>query len=161
VHTVCVEVQPVSHAPFTQRWPMSHAAPHAPQFAALESRSTHEPLHCVAPESHVHAPAAQVAVPPHWCAQAPQLSPLVCRSTHALLQSVRLDAHDVVHVPALQTWSAAQAVPQAPQLVGSLLTCAQTPRHRCPPPAQTHAPAEQTVPPVHRVPHAPQLSASD
>jgi hypothetical protein len=120
VHIVCVEVHPVSHAPLMQRWPMPHAAPHAPQFAALVCRSTQSPLHSVAPVSQVQVPAAQVAVAPHWCAQAPQLSVLVCTSTHALLQSVRLDAHVVVQVPALQTWSAAQAMPQPPQLVGSL-----------------------------------------
>lgn len=69
------------HFPSSQIWPDAHAAPHAPQFAELDCRSTHEPLQRVGvaplqPLTHWNAPpelAAQVgAGSAHAAPHAPQ-----------------------------------------------------------------------------------------
>jgi hypothetical protein len=49
-------------------------------------------------------------------AQVPQWLPSEVRSTHAPPHSVVPALQPVSHWPALQTWSAAQVLPQAPQL---------------------------------------------
>jgi hypothetical protein len=93
--------------------------------------------------------------------QAPQSFESVWSDTHEPLQLVRAVPHVVVQTPALQTWFAPQAMPQAPQFCASVAVSVQAPPHVVSPVGQAHAEAVQTVPPVHFVPHLPQLVESD
>ena len=74
----------------------------------------------------------------------PQWAALALTSTHAT-PHIRLGAGQVVmQVPPAQTWPAAQALPQAPQLATSLSRSRQaSPQSRSDPVhTRTHAPAE-------------------
>jgi hypothetical protein len=80
--------------------------------------------------------------------------------THALLQSVSVTAQLVVQAPWEQTWEDAQALPQAPQLCGSLWVEVQVPLHLIPLFMQRHCPSWQDVPAPQRIPQPPQLELS-
>jgi hypothetical protein len=71
-------------------------------------------------------------------------------------------AHWSAHWPWEQTWPAAQAVPQAPQLAGSSWVSKQRFPHFVVPPRQstTHEPREQTRLASQALPHAPQFAGS-
>ena len=58
--------------------------------------------------------------------QAPQLFPSVCVLTQAPEQLTRPDSHTVRHVPLVQTPPARHALPQPPQLRGSLRMSTQS-----------------------------------
>ena len=66
------------------------------------------------------------------------------------------------HSPFTQARPAPQAVPHAPQLVGSVLRSRQPSRHRLVPPPQesAHAPWEQTSPSAHFLSQPPQCARS-
>jgi len=71
----------------------------------------------------------------------------------------------VLQRPAVQLWPLAQTLPQAPQLLGSLVVLEQAPLHRtCPvgqlPPPEAQIPLIQTSPDGQTWPHAPQLFGS-
>src|SRR6185436_1999935 len=65
-------------------------------------------------------------------------------------------------LPPEQTSPASQAVPQAPQFFGSMVTSTQALPHLVLPPAQLrpHTPAEQTSPAAQTVPQVPQFFGS-
>jgi hypothetical protein len=167
-------VSPVGQvqAPSVQVAPVGHAAPHAPQFAALVLVSMHSVPPPPGPPCTVQRvwPLAQPVVQPlltHVSApmqrfpQPPQLALLLVVSTHWLLQEVRLPLH--THSPFEQLAPLPQALLQAPQLLGSLSVLTQAPPQLvCPPSvshSRTHWPPEQT-PPSHLFPHPPQLFGS-
>ena len=56
-------------------------------------------------------------------------------------------------------WRIPQAVPQAPQFVGSAMRLRHTPPHEVAPVGHAQCPAVHCVPPEQTVPHAPQLLA--
>jgi hypothetical protein len=66
-----------------------------------------------------------VVPPPHTVPHAPQLPLSVCSSTHVLPQTTWPAGH--VHLPETHVWSAAQAVPHAPQLLGFEFVSTQAP----------------------------------
>jgi hypothetical protein len=116
----------------------AHARPQAPQLAGLVCVSTQTLPHRIWGLEQAQAPFAQVAPPEQVRLQAPQWLFEVCRWTHAPPQLVRPAAQLAAHAPALHAWPAGQAVPQAPQFIGSL--AAST--HFVPP--QSRVPAGQT-----------------
>jgi hypothetical protein len=65
-------------------------------------------------------------------------------------------------MPAEQTWPAAQASPQAPQLAGSTLVVTQLSPHWVVPPVHSswHSPAVQVCPAAQASPQSPQFLAS-
>jgi hypothetical protein len=63
----------------------------------------------------------------------------------------------IMQAPLVQTWPMLQALPQAPQLAGSLRVLTQLPEQLVVPEGQAQEPPTQAVPPVHAVPQAPQL----
>jgi hypothetical protein len=139
--------QLVTQAPAAQLWPGAHATPQAPQWDGSRWRSAH--WRAPAPSAQVARPAAQVVAqaPPeqtwpagHAVPQAPQLVLSVWRLAQATrappsppcAQAVCPVGQTTWHAPATQLWPAAQALPQAPQLAGSVITDAQTaPHSRC------------------------------
>lgn len=68
--------------------PMSHAVPHAPQFAGSPVKSEQDPPQFVVPCGHAHLPAVHVAVLLQTTPQPPQLVVSLRMSTHAPAQKV-------------------------------------------------------------------------
>jgi len=108
-------------------------------------------------------PPAQVASPPHTLPQVPQLVALLDSLTHAPLQFVVPEAQFRAQAPAEQTSFAGQAVPQPPQLAGSLCSSTQA---AAPPVPQAVSPALQpqepfvhSWEPLQALAQAPQLAA--
>ena len=65
--------------------------PHAPQFAVLVARSTHQPTQNAKPDGQgLHFPPWQTVSPEHAFPQLPQLDESLPRSVH-------VDAHDGIH----------------------------------------------------------------
>ena len=66
----------------------------------------------------------------------------------------------VAHVPRVQTWPAAHARPQAPQLAPSLLTSTHLPAHAMVGARHTQTPSAHAEPVPQTTPHAPQFDVS-
>jgi len=162
-------------------WLVEQAIPvHPPQVATEVLMSVSQPLVCRL-ESQLARPAEQVPlqapppqvrattpVPEQTVPQAPQESGSVLRSRQTLAQLVCPEPQVVTHTPAEQSWPAAQTLPQAPQLLVSLLRLRSQPLLATPSQlakpalqlAMVHAPAEQPAVALareHTVLHAPQL----
>ena len=78
-------------------------------------------------------------------------------STHVVPQAVRFPPQFTTHLPFEQTVPCAQALPQAPQLVWSVLVSMHWLPHLVVPPGQTQAPPTQLVPPEQVTPQPPQF----
>ncbi len=80
-------------------------------------------------------------------------------SSQRPLQLVSPVWHVGAHVPAEQTWPIGQAVPHAPQLLGSTFGLVQVPLQSRSPAWQESAqvPFEQTSPAGQALPHLPQF----
>jgi hypothetical protein len=92
-------------------------------------------------------------------AQSPQLAASDCTLMQAPLQSFS-PAFGQVQAPFAQLCPPEQALPQAPQLAGSVAVVTQVvPQSVCPV-AQPQEPFEQLWPLAQAVPHAPQLLES-
>jgi hypothetical protein len=72
----------VWHCPPEQTLPVAHAAPHAPQWAALESVSTQLPEHWASPAWHTQLPFVQLVPNEHAVPQLPQLASSLLGSAH-------------------------------------------------------------------------------
>jgi hypothetical protein len=109
---------------FWQARAVPHETPQAPQFPGSRVRSTQAFPQRVVPAGQppTHAPAMHVALPPVGGTQAlphaPQWAMLVAVSTHWPLQ--KTPEHINAQAPLLHTLPAGHALPQAPQLDGSL-----------------------------------------
>ena len=188
--------KPVRHAAIPQRPPLhaavafgsTHARPHAPQLAALVSRSVSQPFGAMPSQSPVfasqctmvHAPPTHPSVDTCGSAQTVPQAPQFVGSMEVRVQNavtpvphVARPAPQVVpHAPAEHTWPAEHAMPQLPQLVlsvrvsvsqpslGTPLQSAKPAAH--PPVGITHAPATHdcadTCGRAHAAPHAPQFA---
>jgi hypothetical protein len=116
--------------PETQGCPPPHAAPQAPQFAALLPRSTQNPPQGVSPAAQLalHVPWEQKgASTPHATPQPPQFAGSTLVSTQAAPHTVELPGQMSAHCPAAQVSPAAQAFAQAPQLATSCPRSTQMP----------------------------------
>lgn len=142
--------------------------PQLPQLLLSVCVLVHVLLHIESPVGHAHVPLLHVAPEGHARPQVPQWLLSVCRSTQALLQFVSIGPvsllQSTLHVPLRHTGVpelAEQALPQAPQLAGSLRTAVHAPPlHMRSPIGQAQRPAWQLVPFAHRVPQPPQLMLS-
>lgn len=107
--------------------------PHPPQLLGSLRVLAHCPLHVASPLAHTQVPPKHVAVPPHAFPQAPQLSGSRSRLAQTPLpQSVVAPPNppppqSAAHCRLLQTSPLGQALPQAPQLFGSLRTSTHAP----------------------------------
>jgi len=162
-----------------------HASPQAPQLLVSVDMSTHAPPQRVLalaghPEAQEYDPpstaAAQTGVPPsgaHVTPQAPQLDDVVSW-THAPLQGLLPAEQLNVQLPLTHAGCElatllAHAIPQPPQLSGSLVMSTQVPEHSVgaaagQPETQEYDPfdpAHTAMPPspVHAFPQLPQLAA--
>jgi hypothetical protein len=104
-----------SQVPPAQTLPTGQALPQPPQFAGSFRGSMHRPLQVRQFGLHVQAPAMHHSPTPHACPQVPQLVPSLRSCTHCVPHTVRPSPQVVVQSRRLQTWSAAQARPHAPQ----------------------------------------------
>jgi hypothetical protein len=151
------------------------AAPHMPQLALLDVRSTHEPkppnppAHCVSPLGQPHVPLVHGAPVGQAVPQAPQFLSLVERSVQVeiimplgpiAVHRVRLDAQPATHAPAVHVVPGMQRLPHDPQLSLSLCVSVQVEPHCESPAAHAQPPLTQLAPTGHCVPQAPQLSGS-
>jgi hypothetical protein len=150
------------HTPAWQVSPVLQAVPHVPQFAGSLFVFTHVPLQSVWVPAHLQAPPVQVKplVGSHFTSQSPQLLLSLPGSMQDVPQIFLGSKQSVLptHFPLLQTSVALQAVPQAPQLLASLLMFTHVPLQSVVPVAQPHFPAVQVWPVAHLVLQAPQLS---
>jgi len=105
------------------------------------------PLAQVCPLGHV----PQLSVPPQPSGTVPQFTP---SWTHVWGVQVATQA------PATQAAPAGQALPQAPQLLGSVVTLAQAPAQTIWPAGQVQVPETQAAPAEQTLPQAPQLLGS-
>jgi hypothetical protein len=148
--------------------------PHAPQFIASETVTTHWLLQFVVPfgQVTVQTPLEQTLPPLQVLAQAPQLLLSLCLLTQALPHSERPGLQLAVQWLATQamlppTGAVGQALPQVPQFMASLDVFEHAPLQLVYPVLQLkpHAPAPHAgVPlatPAHAVPQAPQFAGSD
>jgi hypothetical protein len=179
--------QVVPHTPPEHTRPAVQAVPHAPQLALSVRVFTSQPLAGFVSQSAkpaaqaamAHAPAAQLAVAlgsaharPHAPQWATAVRVLVSQPFAATAsQSPKPAAQRAtVHAPAAQPCAAAlgsaHALPQAPQLAGSIAVLAQNAVAPAPHVASggaqvvPHTPPEHTCPAGHTAPHAPQLEFS-
>lgn len=115
-----------AHLPFEQSHPLSHAEPHAPQFAESACRLAHVPPQFVVPCGQAHLPLAHVADMTQAAPHEPQLLVSVRVSTQAPAQNVRLgEEQESSHTPLTQDAPAGHMWPQVPQFPGSLCTSPQ------------------------------------
>jgi hypothetical protein len=131
--------------------PPVQAFPHAPQFAELVARFTHEPAHAVSSAAQVprQAPPLQTSSGAHVTPQPPQLCGSASRSAHA-------PPHEVVprghwHAPATHVVPHGHAPAQVPQCAVSVIRFAQSPLHAVSPGAHdaAQAPLSHTSALVH------------
>src|SRR5262249_36698881 len=108
----------VTHSPLLQAWVAVQVSPHSPQFSGSNHMSTHwfEQVAVAPPQP---GPAQQTWPSAHSFERLPQWLASVCVSTHCAEHSVLPPWHFEVHLPSVQTSSAAQALEQAPQLAWS------------------------------------------
>ncbi len=176
--------QVAEHTPREHTCPDAHAPPQRPQLALSVPVFTSQPLAGFMSQSAkpaLQAPIAQVPAAHvaaalakrHATPQPPQFEASAARtftsqpSLAALLQSPKPAAHDpTTQAPPTHALTLAlaraQAVPQAPQLRGSVMGETQLrPQVICSTPHDAwQLPAAQTCPAGHALPHAPQWSAS-
>jgi hypothetical protein len=167
----------VVHLPSTHASPGGHWVPQSPQCLGSVDGSkqpappgepgaqqTWLPVQFAVP-LHEHAPFVQVSPMRQTLAHEPQwVTPWL---TQLLPQQSCPSAHWVVphrHWPPEQTSPAGHFVPQAPQLLGSLLVLAQPDAQQVSPAAQmtplhAHAPPAQASGAPHALPHVPQLAS--
>ncbi len=81
-------------------------------------------------------------------------------STQLPLQSVCCDWQELVQLPLLQTWLAAQALPHLPQSIVLLAKLTHWPEQLMVPDGHLQAPPEQNDPPEQASPQPPQLLLS-
>src|SRR5260370_35830828 len=81
-------------------------------------------------------------------------------STQLPLQSVCCDWQELVQLPLLQTWLAAQALPHLPQSSVLLAKLTHWPEQLMVPDGHLQAPPEQNDPPEQTSPQPPQLLLS-
>jgi hypothetical protein len=160
-HRVWSAPQSGLQAPLAQSRPGGQALPHAPQWEGSDARSTHASPQWPRPIGHWHAPATQVAPSRQEMSQEPQWSASLWTFTHALEQSVSPAPHEDTQAPAEHTSGAPQALPQAPQLAGSLASDVHAEPHKVSSGGQAHVPPTHICPSAHATPHAPQCSTSD
>jgi hypothetical protein len=114
----------VSHAetqsPALQTSFVAHWIPHPPQFWGSEPKTAQSPPQSTVPGGQMHCPPLQTASRSQTLSHAPQWFALVERSKHPPLHSSSPGAHVVEQTPRLHTSGEMHAVPQAPQLAGSL-----------------------------------------
>jgi len=91
--------------------------------------------------------------------QAPQLARSCAVSTQPPPQFSCPGWQLAAHCPAAHTAPAAQALPHAPQLAGSVRGSTHLSPHACIPAGHTHAPPLQSFPAEQRLPHDPQFAA--
>ena len=134
---------PVGHTqlPLPQIWPPVQTVAQSPQWSGSELVSMHTPLHTVSDEPHPHVPAAHISPGEQAIPQALQFIASVWRSTQALEQLVWPVAQPAAHAPLAQTGVAPeQAVPQPPQLAGSVCTFTHFPPQSIVPDGQAQLP---------------------
>jgi hypothetical protein len=181
-------VVPQSEVPerhWATHWPLEQygvvagqALPHTPQLALSDVRSTQLPrpsvpgaAHWVSPEGHVQArftqspPAAQMI--PHALQLLGSMARLVQTTIGVspciggVMQVVRpASPQPATHVPPLQVLPPGHALPQAPQLLGSVSVLMQRLPHSLVDPPQLHTPPTQFWPVPHAVVHEPQWPMS-
>jgi hypothetical protein len=137
-----------TQAPLTQALPVAHFVPQAPQLFGSLELLVHVPAQFSWPDWQevTHAPVLHSVPDEQAWLQVPQLLLSDCRSTHAVPQRVALGPHAAApHIPPEQVWPVPHALPQAPQLLGSVLRAVQTELE----------PAVQTIWPVGHAPHVP------
>jgi hypothetical protein len=111
-----------------QGLPASHTVPHEPQFCGSTAVFVHLVPQKVSPAVHaVQTPNVHCSLTAHSLSHEPQFDSSVLRSTHAPLHSSSWPHPAPVQVPCKQTSVPVQAVPQLPQLFGSLAVSTQTP----------------------------------
>jgi hypothetical protein len=120
LHKVVAFGHPAVHVPATQRSPLGHTLPHAPQFEGSLCVSLHVGAHL--PLVHT-SPLGQAL--PH----APQFVSLCVTSTQLPLQSVSPALHVSVHLPWLQTSPEGHAFAQLPQCFASEVVSTQSLPH--------------------------------
>jgi hypothetical protein len=153
------------HIPEAHICPAGHAAPHAPQFIALDRVSASQPL--VGSRSQSAKPAAHAPIPhvpivheaaafigagqarPH----APQFITSVCTSKQLAPHMILGAGQSERHAPATHTCPAAQAAPHAPQFIGSDCVLVQRPPHDSWPDGQP--PASLAASPIGVTPASP------
>jgi hypothetical protein len=107
----------------------AQALPHAPQLATSVCSSMQRPAHATVPAGHAQLPPTHVAPPVQLTPQPPQFAGLRVTSTQPFVHDIVSAGHVVSHMPELQTWPTAHAVPHAPQCFASLAVATQTPPH--------------------------------
>jgi hypothetical protein len=126
-----------AHAPFTQKIPVGHALPHAPQLDGSVCTSTQEGgvPHATCDSGHEgrHEALAQIwpdgqAWLPASSLHPPQLRASFCTSTQAAPHCVSAP-QESAQVLRAQTCPERHATPHAPQFDGSLATSTHCPAH--------------------------------
>jgi hypothetical protein len=155
------------HSPPVHVSPTEQTVPQPPQSAGLVDVSTQTPPQAVGvpvPAGHVHALFTHVEPPVQASPQPPQLALSFVSSTQDEPHVVRPAPHVDWHVPPEHSWFAPHALPQAPQLFGSVFSLRQTTLapvpHAVRPLGQAHALFVHTSPPTHATPQPPQLLGS-
>jgi hypothetical protein len=158
--------------PLRQTSPFAHFTLQSPQFRRSANVSVQAPPHSFWPIAQPQALLMQVVPPRHCVVHAPQWLPSLFVSTHEEEQFVRPVAQPAAQVPPLQTPCVpVQAVPHAPQLLGSFEMSthvppvvvpapASIPPQRAKPPGQLHALFAQTSVAPHSFEQTPQWSSS-
>lgn len=124
--------------------PPSQMRPHAPQFVASMSVSTHAPSQMLVPVGQRHVPDVHEAPPGQTVPQPPQFAASLDVSMQRVPQSVSPPGH--VHDPPTHSVSTEHELPQAPQFAASVAVSVQAPKN---PPQSVRPP-----PHVHMAPAA-------
>ena len=128
-HAVSPVPQLCLHSPAVHTSRAGQRTPQAPQLSGLLAGFTHVPLQSTVPSAQTHFDLPQTCPTPHAIAQRPQCFASLPRSKHPPEQLVSPCAHDKAQVPRLQLCDPEHALPQLPQLVGSVLIAVQVPLH--------------------------------
>ncbi len=107
---------------------VSHTVPQLPQLLESLVTSTQVPLHAICGDAQtgLHLPVMHWGVLfGHALPHSPQLFQSIRIAVHLPLQLIVPAGH--WHLPAVQTWVAAQTVPQAPQLTELVCRLVQAP----------------------------------
>jgi hypothetical protein len=143
LHASVPEGHAAAHLPAAHTFPALHRVPQAPQSSTLLAVSTHTPLQRVCPPGQTQRLALQVVPPVHTTPHAPQFSESLDVVTQLRAQLVWPVAQLARHRLSPHTWVVVHAVPQPPQLFGSLRSIAQPLAHRVSLAGHTQAPDEQ------------------
>lgn len=161
LHALSGAMQLETQVPLSQNWLAPHWMPQPPQLFASDVVFTQLLPHLVRPGPQLQLPNVQVPPGPQSLLQAPQCCALKLVNTQEPPQFVWLPKHCVWQELKLQTWFAAQALPQEPQLSGSEEVRVHTPPQLVKPGPQVHVPLLQVgfVPPQVEL-QAPQCCRS-